>query len=137
MSSLPDPCSRSERRRKRHGNARVWRACAFGANVTANSATTGFDFDPATGNLTIGNASYPGTVSIYGSVTITNSIPAGSVSGLGSLATASSVDLVTQVTSKSLANLDGTASTKLTGIETGATVGARRGVGISPVGQQN
>jgi hypothetical protein len=42
----------------------------FGTDID-NSATTGFDFDPATGNLTIGNGSYPATVSVTGSITVT------------------------------------------------------------------
>lgn len=36
-----------------------------------NPNTTGLSFDPATGNLTIGNAGYPGTVTVRGSITVT------------------------------------------------------------------
>lgn len=59
-----------------------------------------------------------GQVKVTGSLVISS----GDVSGLGSLATASSVDLTTQVTNKSLANLDGTANTKLAGIAANADV---------------
>lgn len=37
----------------------------------ANPNTTGLSFDPVTGNLAIGNASYPGTVTVRGSITVT------------------------------------------------------------------
>lgn len=53
------------------------------------------------------------------------------VDGLGTLATANTVDLVTQVTNKSLYNLDNTAGTKLAGIEAGATVGAAWGTNLT------
>jgi hypothetical protein len=36
-----------------------------------SASTTGFDFNPATGALTIGSASYPGAVTVYGSITVT------------------------------------------------------------------
>jgi hypothetical protein len=50
---------------------------------------------------------------------------ASAIAGQGALATLGAVDLSTsQVTNKSLANLDGTANTKLTGIQSGADVTA-------------
>lgn len=36
-----------------------------------NASTTGLDFNPVTGALTIGSAAYPGTVTVYGSITVT------------------------------------------------------------------
>lgn len=42
----------------------------LGTDVDAD-ATTGLLFEPATGALTIGSASYPGTVTVYGSITVT------------------------------------------------------------------
>jgi hypothetical protein len=57
-------------------------------------------------------------------VTFNGVVSFSNVSGAGDLASQNSVDLATQVTNKSLANLDSTASTKLGGIEEGATVGA-------------
>jgi hypothetical protein len=42
----------------------------LGTNI-ASSSTTGFEFNGATGAVTIGNASYPGTVTVYGSITVT------------------------------------------------------------------
>lgn len=87
-----------------------------------------------TGNMILGNIAGGGTglswnqgtgvLSIKGAISITNTIPIGSVSGTGDLATANSVDLTTQVTNRSLANLDSTANSKLSGIEAGATVTA-------------
>ena len=60
-----------------------------------------------------------GQVKVTGSLVISS----GDVSGLGSLATKSSVDLATsEVTNKSLANVDSTANTKLAGISANADV---------------
>lgn len=42
----------------------------LGTDVDADS-TTGLLFNPTTGALTIGSASYPGTVTVYGSITVT------------------------------------------------------------------
>ena len=36
-----------------------------------NAATTGFDFNPLTGALTIGSAAYSGSVTVYGNITVT------------------------------------------------------------------
>jgi len=55
---------------------------------------------------------------------VADDIVAASITGQGALATANSVSLSTQVTDKSLANLDSTANTKLSGIEEGADVTA-------------
>lgn len=43
----------------------------LGTDVDSDS-TTGLLFNPTTGALTIGSASYPGTVTLYGNMTITN-----------------------------------------------------------------
>jgi hypothetical protein len=51
---------------------------------------------------------------------VTSEHQAASIAGQGALATKSSVDLATEVTNKSLANLDSVANTKLNGIESGA-----------------
>jgi len=62
---------------------------------------------------------------------VTASGIAAGFSGQGALATKSAVNLASaEVTNKSLANLDGTANTKLTGIETGATVGGVFGTNL-------
>lgn len=79
-----------------------------------NTATTAFDFNPVNGTLTIGNASYPAAVTLYGNMTIT----AGT--GYGNL-----VDIPT-----SLSDINGSEGTKLTGIEAGATVGAVWGINV-------
>ena len=42
----------------------------LGTNI-AGSSTTGFEFNGTTGAVTIGNASYAGTVTVYGSITVT------------------------------------------------------------------
>jgi hypothetical protein len=64
------------------------------------------------------------TVMTQADVRTTEGIASGFI-GQGALSTLSVVDLATGfVTNKSLANLDGTAATKLSGIATGATVGA-------------
>ena len=75
------------------------------------------------------------TLSIKGNVIITaGSVPNSLVTGLGSLATKSSVDLSTvEVTNKSLFNVDSAASTKLSGIANGATVGATWGVNLGSI----
>ena len=75
------------------------------------------------------------TLLIKGNVSITaGSVPNDVVTGLGSLATKSSVDLATtEVTNKSLANVDSTANTKLAGIATGATVGATWGTNLNSI----
>lgn len=62
---------------------------------------------------------------------ITSAGTAAAIAGQGSLATKSAVDLASaEVTNKSLANLDGTANTKLGGIEAGATVGGVFGTNL-------
>lgn len=80
-----------------------------------NTATTAFDFNPTDGTLTIGNASYPAAVTLYGAMTITSG------SGYGSLS-----DIPT-----SLSDINGTEGTKLTGIEAGATLGAAWGTNLT------
>jgi hypothetical protein len=45
-------------------------AMKLGTDIDSAS-TTGFDFNPATGALTIGSASYPGTVNVRGIITVT------------------------------------------------------------------
>ena len=114
------------------------------------SSTSGFDptsvapsFDGGPGNSFFVTAALSSTVYVraafydpYGktpstlyitaqqSVSVAAITPA-SITGLGGLATKNAVDLTTtDVTNKSLANLDGTANTKLLGIQTGATYGA-------------
>jgi len=42
----------------------------LGTDIDSTS-TTGFDFNPTTGALTIGSASYPGSVTVYGDITVT------------------------------------------------------------------
>ena len=74
------------------------------------------------GSLATQNAVTAGQVSGLGSLATQNSVASSQVAGLGSLATASSVDLSTQVTNKSLANLDTSANTKLAGIAAHADV---------------
>ena len=74
------------------------------------------------GSLATQNAVTAGQVSGLGSLATQSSVASSQVSGLGSLATASSVDLSTQVTNKSLANLDTSANTKLAGIAANADV---------------
>lgn len=72
-----------------------------------------------TGSLVISS----GDVSGLGTLATQNSVSTGQVTGLGGLATKSSVDLATSdVTNKSLANVDSTANTKLAGIAAGADV---------------
>lgn len=88
----------------------------LGTNVTS-AGTTGLDFDPATGTLLIGNASYPGTVSIRGSITITGG------SGYANIS-----DKPT-----TLAAIDSTSATKLGTIATGATVGATWGTNLGSI----
>jgi|GEM_PF-2194566 len=50
----------------------------FGTNI-GQSATTGFDFEPSTGDLTIGSPSYAGNVTIYGQIFLPDGSPAGVV----------------------------------------------------------
>ncbi len=47
---------------------------AIGTDVD-NAATTALSFDPVTGNLTIGNASYPGSVTVYGTIYLPGGTP--------------------------------------------------------------
>lgn len=108
----------------------------FGTNVGVTSST-GFDFDPSTGNLTIGNASYPGTVTVYGNITVANTIPNTSISGLGSLATASAVDWTSNVNNRPTELTDGRVSTALnssgfltTKVLPGSNVGTPAGAGL-------
>jgi hypothetical protein len=87
----------------------------FYAGATyANRATAPFRVSPA------------GSGYFTGSVTITGGSGYANISDkptLGTLAAKNAVDLSTaEVTNKSLANVDGTANTKLNGIEAGATV---------------
>lgn len=107
---------------------RIWVGNDTAASAPFRVQKTGaFHFGSSTNYVSFDGT----TLSVAGSVTVSNSIPYSSVSGLGSLATANSVDLSTsQVTNKSLANLDSTANTKLSGIAAGATVGA--GMGNKP-----
>ena len=108
---------------------------------TAYNTGAGFwlGYDTSAYKFSIGNPSgsylvWDGSaLSIKGSITLTNTISYTSVSGLGSLATKSSVDLTTEVTNKSLANLDSSANTKLSGIESGATVGANWNSNLSNI----
>jgi hypothetical protein len=72
-----------------------------------------------TGSLVISS----GDVLGLGTLATQNSVTTGQVTGLGGLATKSSVDLSTsEVTNKSLANVDSTANTKLAGISANADV---------------
>jgi len=65
---------------------------------------------------------------------VTASHTAAAISGQGALATKSSVNLNSgEVTNKSLANLDSTANTKLSGIEAGATEGATWGSDLNSI----
>lgn len=89
----------------------------LGTNI-ANGTTTGFSFDGATGNLTIGNASYASTVTVYGQIVI----KAGST-GYGNM-----TDRPT-----TLEQLDATADAKLDGIEANATVGATWGTNLNSI----
>lgn len=57
-------------------------AMKLGTDVDSAS-TTGFDFNPTTGALTIGSASYPGSVNVYGRITVT-----GGSSGIASFSDA-------------------------------------------------
>ena len=51
--------------------ARITSGGVFKLGTDIDSAsTTGLDFNPVTGALTIGSASYPGTVTVYGSITV-------------------------------------------------------------------
>jgi len=74
------------------------------------------------GSLATQNTVTAGQVSGLGALATQNSVASSQVAGLGSLATASSVDLSTQVTNKSLANLDTSANAKLAGISPHADV---------------
>lgn len=89
----------------------------LGTNVTS-STTTGFAFDGATGNVTIGNASYASTVTVYGQIVV----QAGS-SGYANIS-----DKPT-----SLSGINSTEGTKLSGIENNATEGATWGINLNSV----
>lgn len=82
-----------------------------------NANTTGFDFNPTTGALTIGSAAYPGSVTVYGSITVTSG------SGYSNFA-----DRPT-----SLSGINATEGAKLTGIAPGATVGATWGTNLNSI----
>lgn len=70
-------------------------------------------------------------VGVFDNDAITSLGTSAAIAGQGALATKSAVDLATsEVINKSLANVDSTASTKLGGIETGATVGATAGTNL-------
>jgi hypothetical protein len=72
------------------------------------------------------------TIRLNADVVVLGSITLAQVSDAGTLAGKNSVDLTTsEVTNKSLANLDATANTKLGGIEAGATVGAAWGTNLT------
>jgi hypothetical protein len=95
------------------------------------SGITDVDF----GGALSGYGLYANNIYLKGSIIMTGgSVPNANVSGLGSLAVKSSVDLSTgDVTNKSLANVDSTANTKLSGIAAGATVGATWGSNLYSV----
>jgi hypothetical protein len=110
------------------------------SGATAYNTGTGFwfDYNAGTPRFFIGNAAgnkltWDGSsLSITGSITLTNTIANTSVTGLGTLSTKNAVDLATgEVTNKSLANVDSTANTKLSGIAAGATVGAAWGTNLT------
>lgn len=64
----------------------------LGTNI-ASGTTTGFAFDGATGNITIGGASYSPTVTIYGAVNIkAGSSGIANLSDAGALATVNNLD---------------------------------------------
>ncbi|WP_109808422.1 beta strand repeat-containing protein [Sphingosinithalassobacter portus] len=90
-----------------------------------NYATVGGAFGV---NLLESTGGSPATLSNFKTVLGT----AAAITGQGGLATKSAVDLSSgEVTNKSLANLDSTASTKLGGIAAGATVGAAWGTNLT------
>lgn len=112
----------------------------YSLKVIAGDIVTGMNITSSTGggtdvsDITFQASSfkvYNGTTGVApfqvvgGQVKVTGSlvISSGDVSGLGGLATKSSVDLSTsEVTNKSLANVDSTANTKLAGISANADV---------------
>lgn len=89
--------------------------------------------DAAFGGALSGYGLYADNIYLKGRIVITaGSVPNNVVTGLGSLATKSSVDLSSgDVTNKSLANVDSSANSKLSGIQAGATVGATWGSNIT------
>ena len=88
----------------------------LGTNIDSPT-TTGLAFDPATGSLAIGSATYPGTVTVYGSITVT--------AGSG----------YTNFSDKptSLSGINGTEGAKLAGIAANATVGATWGTNLNSI----
>lgn len=112
----------------------------YSLKVIAGDIVTGMNITSSTGNgidvsdITFQASSfkvYNGSTGVApfqvvgGQVKVTGSlvISSGDVTGLGGLATKSSVDLATsEVTNKSLANVDSTANTKLAGIAANADV---------------
>ena len=89
----------------------------LGTNVI-NAATTGFTFDGATGNVTIGGASYSPTVTVYGVI----AVKAGS-SGYSNI-----TDKPT-----ALGDINAGEGSKLSGIAAGATVGATWGTNLNSI----
>lgn len=87
----------------------------------------------AGGVLTKGIAWDGTNLSVIGSINITGGDGIANLGDAGNLATKDSVSLVTEVTDKSLGNLDATANTKLSGIAAGATVGATWGVNLGSI----
>jgi hypothetical protein len=86
------------------------------ANIAANTITsTEIASNTITANEIASNT-------ITASEINTGSISIGSFSGAGDLAEQNTVNLLTQVTNRSLANLDSTANSKLNGIDAGADV---------------
>lgn len=101
-----------------------WDTRVTGTGKPQNNATVGARVGVNLRNSA--DTAYLGDVDV-----VTNYGTAAAITGQGSLATKSAVNLASaDVTNKSLANLDGTANTKLTGIEAGATVGGTFGTNL-------
>lgn len=88
----------------------------LGTDVDSD-ATTGLKFNPTTGALDIGSASYSGAVTVYGSITVT-----------GGSGYANFSDKPT-----SLAGINAGEGTKLSGIAANATVGATWGTNLNSI----
>jgi hypothetical protein len=99
-------------------------AMKLGTDIDSAS-TTGFDFNPATGALTIGSASYPGTVTVYGSITVTG----GSGYGNFSDKPTSLSGINTTEGTKLNAGLD-TNGSLITKVLPGSTIGTPAGAGL-------
>ena len=109
---------------------------------TGNGSNVAFDWDIAKYDqidITSANRTFLGRggltretgVGVFDNDAITSLGTSAAIAGQGALATKSAVDLATsEVTNKSLANVDSTANTKLGGIEAGATVGATAGTNL-------